>query len=117
MQIDQPATARPAHAALLRRFGAIVSGKRSVHLHVGQHGTQQPGIRLFQFGYQGLNLMTSLFLADSHLSKYKDGYLAGDKYRSLAVDYRAKDLMPPSKEKMTELAELIRAQQVEVRGG
>jgi pyruvate formate lyase activating enzyme len=41
--------------------------------------------------------------------------LAGDKYRSLAVNYRAKDLVPPSKEKMSQLAEQVRAYQIEVR--
>lgn len=41
--------------------------------------------------------------------------LAADKYRSLAVDYRAKDLVPPTKDHMLLLAEQVRAQQVEVR--
>ena len=41
--------------------------------------------------------------------------LAADKYRSLAVDYRAKDLVPPTKDHMQLLAEQVRAQQVEVR--
>jgi pyruvate formate lyase activating enzyme len=42
--------------------------------------------------------------------------LAGDKYRSLDSDYRAKDLVPPNKEKMLELAAQARAFAIEVGG-
>jgi pyruvate formate lyase activating enzyme len=42
--------------------------------------------------------------------------LAGDKYRSLELDNRSKDLVPPSKEKMTELVSTARAHGIEVRG-
>jgi pyruvate formate lyase activating enzyme len=42
--------------------------------------------------------------------------LAGDKYRSLELDNRSKDLVPPSKEKMTELVGAARAFEIEVRG-
>ena len=43
--------------------------------------------------------------------------LAGDKYRSLDSDYRARDLTPPSKEKMLELAALVRECGVEMARG
>jgi pyruvate formate lyase activating enzyme len=41
--------------------------------------------------------------------------LAGDKYRSLDMDYRAKDLTAPSKEHMATLTEAARAHDIEVR--
>ena len=41
--------------------------------------------------------------------------LAGDKYRSLDMDYRAKDLKTLSKEQMASLTEAARANQIEVR--
>jgi len=41
--------------------------------------------------------------------------LAGDKYRSLGLDYRARDLTQPSKEKMAQLAETARAHGIAVR--
>lgn len=40
--------------------------------------------------------------------------LAGDKYRSLEVDYRANDLVPPSKETMAALLAQARSYQIEV---
>jgi len=43
--------------------------------------------------------------------------LASDKYRSLASDYRANSLVPPSKEKMAQLAELARVDEIEVASG
>jgi pyruvate formate lyase activating enzyme len=42
--------------------------------------------------------------------------LAGDKYRSLEMDNRSNSLVPPSKEKMTELVETARTHGIEVRG-
>lgn len=42
--------------------------------------------------------------------------LAGDKYRSLGFEYRASELERPTKEKMTELAEVVRAHGVAVLG-
>jgi len=42
--------------------------------------------------------------------------LAGDKYRSLEEDNCAKDLVPPSKEKIAELVETARGYEIEVRG-
>ena len=42
--------------------------------------------------------------------------LAGDKYRSLELDNRSKDLVPPSKEKMVELVEAARSYGIDVRG-
>jgi pyruvate formate lyase activating enzyme len=42
--------------------------------------------------------------------------LAGDKYRSLEMDNRSKDLVPPSKEKMVELVNAARVYEIEVRG-
>ena len=42
--------------------------------------------------------------------------LAGDKYRSLEMDNRAKDLVPPSKEKISELVEVARGYRIDVRG-
>ena len=41
--------------------------------------------------------------------------LAGDKYRSLDMDYRAKDLKIPTKAHMAELAEAAKTHQIEVR--
>ena len=41
--------------------------------------------------------------------------LAADKYRSLGMNYRAADIEPPSKEKMTELAGLAERGGVDVR--
>jgi pyruvate formate lyase activating enzyme len=41
--------------------------------------------------------------------------LAGDKYRSLDMDYRARDLKTPSKEHMAALSEAARAYEIEVR--
>jgi pyruvate formate lyase activating enzyme len=42
--------------------------------------------------------------------------LAGDKYRSLEMDNRSKDLVPPNKEKMAELVAAARVHDIEVRG-
>ncbi len=42
--------------------------------------------------------------------------LAGDKYRSLEVDNRSRDLIPPSKEKMAGLVETARSYGIEARG-
>ncbi|MBI4532045.1 MAG: glycyl-radical enzyme activating protein [Candidatus Latescibacteria bacterium] len=42
--------------------------------------------------------------------------LAGDKYRSLGMDYHAGQLDPPTKEKMAELVEVVRARGVAVQG-
>ena len=42
--------------------------------------------------------------------------LAGDKYRSLEIDNRSYDLVPPSKEKMTGLVDTARSFGVEARG-
>ena len=42
--------------------------------------------------------------------------LAGDKYRSLEMDNRSKNMVPPSKEKMTDLVSAARAYDIEVRG-
>jgi pyruvate formate lyase activating enzyme len=42
--------------------------------------------------------------------------LAGDKYRSLEMDNRSRDLVPPSKEKIVELVEVAQAHGIEVRG-
>ena len=42
--------------------------------------------------------------------------LAGDKYRSLEMDNRSRDLVPPSKEKIVELVEVAKAHGIEVRG-
>ena len=41
--------------------------------------------------------------------------MAGDKYRSLGLDYRAHDLNPPPKDHMAVLAEIARASGVAVR--
>jgi pyruvate formate lyase activating enzyme len=41
--------------------------------------------------------------------------LAGDKYRSLDMDYRARDLKVPSKEHMAALAEAARSYEINVR--
>ncbi len=41
--------------------------------------------------------------------------LAGDKYRSLDMDYRAKDLKAPTKEHMAALTEAAKAYRIEVR--
>jgi len=43
--------------------------------------------------------------------------LAGDKYRSLGLDYRARDLTQPSKEKMAQLVKMARVHGITVRGG
>jgi pyruvate formate lyase activating enzyme len=40
--------------------------------------------------------------------------LASDKYRSLGMEYRAKDLQPPTKDKMQELAKIAEIEGVEV---
>jgi len=40
--------------------------------------------------------------------------LAGDKYRSLGLEYRAKDLYPPSKEHMANLVKVGQAAGVAV---
>lgn len=42
--------------------------------------------------------------------------LAGDKYRSLEMDNRSRDLVPPTKEKMNELVEAGKVYGIEIRG-
>lgn len=41
--------------------------------------------------------------------------MAGDKYRSLDLDHRARDLVPPSKEKMEELQQIVNDHEIETR--